>query len=147
MAHRAGSRQHEPKVFQSFSDAGIIEVINLMVAIENADTLPRQLVLIIVFLAKPSGGTRPIGLIIGSMRLWAKVRRPLADEWERAHSRPYFFAAKGKSAEHAAWQIQFLHEWSAAIGLPAASLLKDLRKAYERVGHNPLLRRGARITR
>ena len=49
----------------------------------------------IVFLAKPGGGERPIGLMCALYRVWSRCRRKYARAWERHHSRAYFGRLKG----------------------------------------------------
>ena len=44
----------------------------------------------VVFLPKPGGGERPIGLICTLMRIWSRCRRRYARAWEQANDRSYF---------------------------------------------------------
>ena len=54
---------------------------------------------VIALLPKPEGGLRPIGLFPSLVRVWMRVRLPIAQIWMRGHERPYFFggAPKGGS--------------------------------------------------
>ena len=55
----------------------------------------------VVFLPKPGGGERPIGLLCALLRLWYRCRRQYARAWEEANDRFYFWAAEGRSSEEA----------------------------------------------
>ena len=93
----------------------------------------------IVFLRKPAGGERPIGILPTLYRVWGRCRRPLADQWESAHHRKYFWAAKGRSSERAVHYQGVRMEHARATGATAAGLLTDLMKACEHVDHAKLL--------
>ena len=58
----------------------------------------------VVFLPKPDGGARPIGLLPGLARLWGKIRRRHMREWEDNHQRALFAAGRDATAEEAAWR-------------------------------------------
>eukprot|EP00972_Heterocapsa_arctica_P097083 14322770-Heterocapsa_arctica.AAC.1 len=72
---------------------------------ETLGTLPTQLrAVLMLLLAKPKGGFRPIGLFSSIYRLWAKARRPYAVAWEEAHWKPYFACGAGRGAEDTVWR-------------------------------------------
>ena len=59
-------------------DDGALEVLaEIFLLIEEVGVPPLEL-LTLVFIPKPSGGTRPIGLLLGLMRLWRRVRHEYA---------------------------------------------------------------------
>ena len=59
-----------------------LEVLaDLILLIEEVGGPPLR-ILVIVLLAKPDGGRRPIGLLTGLMRVWGKLRRRYAKDWE-----------------------------------------------------------------
>ena len=47
----------------------------------------------VVFLPKPTGGERPIGILPTLYRVWCRCRRRVAVAWEQAFQCPYFWAA------------------------------------------------------
>ena len=57
--------------------------------------LPRLLnLLIIIFLRKPTGGFRPIGLFPGLIRLWGRVRRQHVREWQATLKRDFLLGGR-----------------------------------------------------
>ena len=65
---------------------------------------PAQMLhLIMVALAKPSGGTRLIGVLPTLLRVWGRIRRPLADAWEGRTPHHIFWGTAGKSTTDAAF--------------------------------------------
>ena len=92
----------------------------------------------VVFLDKPGGGERPIGLLCALCRVWARCRRKYARAWERHHSRDYFWASEDKSSEDAAHYQGVQVDLAKAKGKYCAGLLTDLLKAYEYVQHDKL---------
>ena len=101
-----------PRWVSQVSDAAIECVIDLFVAWEGARVLPSMLEALIVFIPKPDGGQRPIGLIVGLVHLWTKVRRPLAAQWELDHDRSYFAAGSGRTSEGTVWKEMVWSEWA-----------------------------------
>ena len=91
--------------------------------------------LALIFIAKPDGGRRPIGLLTGLMRLWGQVRRGYGREWEVAHSRSYFWAGQGRPAADSAHQQTLKAEVARARGQESASTLLDMVKCYEKIQH------------
>ena len=66
-------------------------------AIEREGMLPYQMeIVLMVLLAKPQGGHRPIAILSALYRLWMKIRRPLCDDWEKKWHRPFFAMAEGQ---------------------------------------------------
>ena len=59
---------------------------------------------IVVLLAKADGGYRPIGLIPALPRIWMRVRRSAAKQWEDMQARDYLYAGAAKGATVAAWK-------------------------------------------
>ena len=100
--------------------------------------------IIIVRLPKPDGGRRPIGLIPLLPRVWYRVRRSVATQWEKANSRTFLYGGAGMGAEVAAWKQSARVELAAVDGKFFAQGLLDLVKAYERIPHWVLLREALR---
>ena len=87
----------------------------------------------VVFLPKPTGGERPIGILPTLYRVWCRCRRHVAQALEKAFQRPYFRAAAERSSEQAVHHQGIRMELARASGQHAAGLLTDLAKAYEHV--------------
>jgi hypothetical protein len=86
-----------PKAIRRLSDGLLVRLAELLTAIEHHGRWPTAVAwAIIVLLAKPDGGFRPIGLLPWIIRLWTRARRQMAVDWERAHHRPYFFAGQAR---------------------------------------------------
>eukprot|EP00959_Pyramimonas_sp_CCMP1952_P343433 7193760-Pyramimonas_sp.AAC.1 len=77
-----------------------------MIAIwERSGLLPGQMrVVLLIMLAKPDGGHRPIGLFVALHRLWARARRDFARQWEAANAREYFCAGAFASSVDTVWR-------------------------------------------
>ena len=87
-----------------------------MLKCERAGCWPDAVgVVIIVLLAKPDGGWRPIGLLPHLVRVWMRVRRDVATEWEASCSRNYLYAGVGKGSTVAAWKQAARAEIAAAL--------------------------------
>ena len=92
----------------------------------------------VVFIPKPTGGERPIGILPTLYRLWCRCRRPQATAWEREHDRAYFWASTGRSSSQAVHLQGVRLEEARANKQQAVALLTDLAKAYEYVNHGKL---------
>ena len=95
---------------------------------------PRQVKLLVYFLlAKPEGGTRPIGLLPSLGRTSERLHAGVAEDWERQHGRKYDWALQGKSSEVSAWSQMLADEAEQAkkTGTVSVTLVADLQKAFE----------------
>ena len=98
----------------------------------------------VVLLPKTDGGRRPIGLIPALPRIWSRVRRSIAKEWEKPKSRAYLYGGAGMGADVAAWKQFARAELAAVSGRQYSQGLLDLVEAYERIPHWVLLREAQR---
>ena len=53
----------------------------------------------VIFIDKPDGGNRPIGLIISVLTVWSRIRAETSKEWEADHSEDFFGGTSGQPAE------------------------------------------------
>ena len=130
-----------PRHVALLSDAGIEALVRVFSGIELLWRLPRPFEFIVfVLLLKPGGGDRPIGLFTAAVRVWARLRRGVARQWEQACRRDFFYGSSGKSAIDCAWRQSLATEYARAVGWQASALLSDLTKAYESIDHTILWR-------
>ncbi len=136
-----------PRHLSLLSDAALEALSDVYEAAEALGSWPNQLNLITMpALPKPDGGYRLIGIFTAAYRVWARARRPLADQWESAHDRPYFAAGAHRSPVDAVWRQSLRAEAAMSEeGWTAAAVLTDLDKFYEHIEHQDLLDRAARL--
>ena len=122
-----------------------VRFIYLLMAFEAELVKPLSWSHMMVLRPKPSGGHRTIGLTVAPLRVLSRLRRPLAQQWENEHDAPYFWGCQGKASDRAAWAHSMV---AAAKGRQqsAASLLLDLAKFYEHVGHDHLWEEGRKTS-
>ncbi len=91
-------------------------------------------------LPKPDGGFRPIGMLPGVCRLWAKSRRDAADDWEARHQRAYLSSAKGNVSLETMWRLATRQEAGVAEGAQAEIVADDLSAFFETISRETLMR-------
>ena len=130
-----GADQLHPRTLDHLSDQGVRTFIALLMAVERIGDWPEHACLIILMLlAKPGGGYRTIGILATLYRVWVRIRRIQAKEWELEHTPECVYGGTGKSAESSAWRQSFRAEVAVSRGEHEASMLLDLEKCYETVG-------------
>ena len=78
-----------PRHLALFSGKGRQEAANILNCMEDTGQLPFQIeIVLMVLLAKPQGGYRPIAILPALYRLWMKIRRPHCEAWEKKGHRP-----------------------------------------------------------
>ena len=73
-----------------------------------------------------------------------RIRLPIAQAWQSAHERPYFYAGPAKGATVAAWKQAARAELGSSLRLDHAIVLLDLVKAFDNVPHDWLVRQARR---
>jgi hypothetical protein len=63
------------------------------------------------------------------------VRLPLVRQWAADNDRPYMYAAQGRGSVDAVDDQLFEDDYARAEGRKSCSVMIDLSKCYERVGH------------
>ena len=157
-ALREAARQFSPATSEAFdgfhvrqlallSDEGL-EVLGLILhAVETAGKWPTQVrTLLVVLLAKPTGGFRPIALFAAVFRVWGRARRETAAAWESQYELEYFAAGRGRSATDAVWRAAVLAEAAVVKGEQAAAVLFDMVKFFERINYEKLVRSGLELS-
>ena len=140
-----GWDRFHPRALLRCSDAAIEALIRIFMLAEFLGKWPDAVgVVIMALIPKTDGGRRPIGLFPTLVRIWMRVRLPVAQEWQRAHERPYFYAGPTKGASVAAWKQAARAELGASLRLDYAAVLLDLVKAFDRIPHDWLVRQAQR---
>ena len=88
---------------KSMQHRGLRLLCQLYALIERLAYPPVKLV-VLVSLSKADGGHRLIGLLAGLMRLWGKVRRHVALQWEFGNDCGFFWGGVGRSTSDSAHQ-------------------------------------------
>ena len=130
-----------PRALLRLPDSLLMALLRILTACERLGRWPVAVaVVVIALLPKPDGGRRPIGLFPLLPRIWMKVRRDIATEWERLNERTYLYAGVGKGASVAAWKQAARAELALSLpGVDHGQVLLDLVKAFERVPHHILV--------
>ena len=126
-----------PRLWASFSDELLELMIEVCTAIERHGTVPRQARRnLVCLIPKAAGGVRPIALLASFLRVWARVRRPIARQWEKEHDRECF----QNNCVDALFD-QALHDeaafWTQSVSV---SVLLDIVKCFEHVSHAAVVR-------
>ncbi len=138
-----GTDLFRPHWFSWLSDPLLERVAALMMRIEEVGRWPGQVMTVLIHLIpKEGGGRRPIGLLASVVRWWERIRAPIIQEWRLRHARPFNWAAPGRSAEKAVWEVSLRDEAAAARGWCSAATLVDLVKAFEHIPLETLWARG-----
>ncbi len=128
--------------YELLSDGALSALGALLEACELLGALPRQTRMVVTpLLDKPKGGFRPIAIYVSLYRLWAKARRGVAMEWEAAHQRSYFSAARGNGPQDTTWRQGVRQEARVTKGGAAASLFWDLESFFECIDRRRLIDR------
>ena len=121
-----------PRHFAMLSPQGRTTTAALLEFFEHTGEWPAGIEEVVISLIpKATGGTRPIGLFSGLYRLWTRVRKVEATEWERENSRSYFAARGGNGALDTVWQQAFRAERNTGKGGSSAAVLVDLKSFYD----------------
>ncbi len=135
-----------PRHFFLLSDAALDSLAAILEMVEILGAWPSQVDLVVMpLLPKPRGGYRPIGLLPGIYRLWAKARRAEADRWEAANPRSYFAAASGTGPIDAVWKQAARQEAGVSEGSEAAAVMEDMESFYELMSRPRLLAEADRL--
>ena len=117
--------------------------IDLLMAFEANLVKPSCWAHMIVLRPKHSRGRRTIGLTVSPLRVLSRLRRPLAQKLENDHDADYFCGCQGKACDRVAWAHSVM---VTGRQQSSASLLLDLTKFYEHVGHDHLWEEGTQNT-
>ena len=61
-----------------------------------------EMLSLMVFLDKPTGGKRPIFLIMGVLRVWSCIRSDICRSWEQEHAEPFCVGSRQNFCENRA---------------------------------------------
>jgi hypothetical protein len=139
-----------PRALERLPLEGIRALLRIFILSEVLGSWPRGIgVILVALLQKPGGGLRPIGLLTSLVRVWMRIRVPVAQAWQVANDRSFFYAGPSKGATVAAWRQSARAELAKGLAAPYVSLQLDLAKAFERVSWDRLVicavRRGCNL--
>ena len=90
---------------------------------------------LIHLIPKAAGGLRPIAVMNGITRLWAAIRRPYAQVWEKANHREFF----AKDCPAALFSQCIADEALSDTDVISASVFIDIEKCFEHMDHQKLI--------
>ncbi len=135
-----------PRALTRLSDAMLMRFIDILMEAERRGRWPSVVgTVIIVLLPKAEGGFRPIGLFPTVVRVWMRLRRAAARQWEADNDRDYLYAGESRGALTAAWQMAARAEGAVGHGFVYAQVLLDMVKAFDHVPHDRLLAEAAAL--
>ncbi len=130
-----------PRQIADLPDEALAALAILLQAVEVSGQWPPQVSLVMTpLLPKPKGGFRPIGLMAGIYRVWAKARRAAADEWEAAHQRAYLSSSRGNGSIETMWRMATRQEAGVSEGEQAGIVADDLAAFFETIDREALMR-------
>jgi len=94
---------------------------------------------LVVLLVKPTGGHRPIALVMMLYALWGKVRRHDQQEWDSQRAGFWDHAVAGSSALLAALTRRLRDETACTLGRHSLTVLWDVHKFYDSVSPDLLV--------
>ena len=123
-----------------YLDAGFVErMAQIFSSWEQNPVCENMWVTICVFIPKPDGGTRPIGLLPFWARIWSRCRSPYVKQWEASVDSKFFWGKDAAtSCDKAAYLHNMLSVFARRRGLTAVTVFYDIRKFYENVSHSEL---------
>ena len=83
-------------------------------------------------------GVRTIGLNSFFADLWARVRLPIAQQWEETVASKIFAGTRTGDCEATGWAHNIVAAWAKTKGLAAGIAVLDISKLYEDIGHQML---------
>ncbi|CAK0826069.1 unnamed protein product [Prorocentrum cordatum] len=121
-----------PTHLEHLSDDGLEGLCDIMLACEALGLFPVQLTwMVMPMLPKAAGGHRLIILFSMAYRVWQRLRKPALLPLQEALRRPYWAAAKNRSAIDSAWILAADAEQNAEAGRHTAAIIADYSKYYE----------------
>ena len=133
-----GFDQCSPRLFLLLPDEALSILCDIIGAIERNLEWPSAWIRI-VFILKRAGGVRPLGLLHVLCRVQSRLRRPLVHSWQHENFQSFWWSVKGRSSEKCVWISSAWSEYSTARDMSTATVLLDLKKAFELVRHHHLI--------
>ena len=131
--------------YSHMGDDGLRCVGLFLTIFEMSGGMPAQLRMVMAYLVSKGSikkGWRVINLFTSLYRLWVRIRRGAAREWELRHPRAYVAFGPGGGTIRAVYQQSLIAEAAAGKGGVVGSVLWDLREFYEHISRALLLARG-----
>ena len=128
-----------PRLLLEVGDEILDRMAALLTSWERSPYCGELWTIIMVFLAKPEGGQRPIGLMPLLARIWSRIRQRECAKWERTLSQaPFWGTTAARGCDKAAWLHNVFVSHAKHAQEEAASFYVDLLKYYEHIGHAEL---------
>ena len=119
----AGIDNWNPRAFKTLPLEMKLRLLDVFELWENDPEMFVATVSSIVFLDKPDGGHRPIGLIVAILSVWSRIRSETCREWEAKHEADFFWGTSAQPVEKAGWEHNMLAAWAKAKGLTVITLV------------------------
>ena len=130
-----GQWSFAPRSFWYLSDEALHVLAQLLMACERLRCWPAQRIATqLVRLPKESGGSRLIALINTILRLWGRVRQPIAADWQKQNEHAAFWGVgAGRSSSDCAFSHNMDAEIGHECGHDVVSVFIDMMKCFETV--------------
>ena len=124
-----------PRALLRLGDPILRAILRILFLCEAQGQWPQATIdVIIALLPKTCDGVRCIGLFAWLPKVWSKIRRKIAQEWEENNRRQFLYAGAGKGAEVATWKQAGRAEHATTIsGAHYGMALLDLVKAFDTI--------------
>ena len=130
-----GADCFHPRWILYLPEAWRTRYLDMLMLWEATASKPKTWLHTFVLLDKPTGGDRTIGLSVAPLRIWSKMRRPMAAAWEASHFDDFFYGCAGRPCEQAAWSLSVHAGAAQELGGAGAAFFLDVEKFYEMVQH------------
>ena len=136
-----------PRILLRLGDITLMAILRLLLLCEAVGKWPKAADdVIISLLPKSSEGVRCIGLFAWLPKIWSKIRRKVADQWEHDTQRAYLYAGAGRGADIAAWKQAARAEHAATVKYAQYGIsLLDLVKAFDHIPWHLLVAEAQRL--
>jgi len=135
-----------PRDWAGLPDEAYDELAQLLNDMELSLSAPVQtLLLLMIFLEKPTGGERPIGLTSGLYRLHCKLRKWGTTQWEADKIKWWDTAVKGSDALQRGLRRLLKAEVCSVLDFPQATLLWDAEKFFDTISPEQVAAAGLQL--
>ena len=128
-----------PRLLLEVGEVMLGRLADVLNAWERSPRCGELWTIVIVFIDKPEGGQRPIGLLPLLARVWSRIRQKECRRWERTIDQRHFWGtSSARGCDKAAWLHNATVAHAKEVGMESASFYEDLSRFYENIGHDEL---------